>query len=232
MDRQHGNSGLVEDFLKLVPGRRHSSPRPMDGPEVMGLRPGVASTVCDGSEDDLELVRRCRAGDRSAWRALYDAQHGFVFRVARRLGTPVEETEDVVHEVFIVVLKQIEQFRGGRLTTWIYRITANTVSYRHRRRRTRRALVEMAQRVGLASPTTPEAVSSAASDARAVERILERMSPKKRAVFALFELEGLSGEEIAERERCPLNTVWSRLRHARQDFLRVGSKMGLLEEGP
>jgi len=138
----------------------------------------------------------------------------------------------VVHEVFIVVLKKIDQFRDGRFTTWLYRITANVVSHRHRKRRTRRALADMAQRIGLAGPPTPEDVSSAASDARAVEQILERLSPKKRAVFALFELEGLSGEEIAEREGCPVNTVWSRLRHAREDFCRIGSKMGLLEDTP
>jgi RNA polymerase sigma-70 factor (ECF subfamily) len=202
----------------------------MVGPEGMGLRPEVASSLDDAGEDDLEIVRRCRAGEPSAWRALYDAHHGFVFRVARRLGTPAEETEDVVHEVFIVVLKKIDHFQGGRFTTWIYRITANVVSHRHRKRRTRQALTDMAWRIGLAEPPTPEALSAAASDARAVEKILERMSPKKRAVFALFELEGLSGEEIAEREGCPLNTVWSRLRHAREDFCRIGSKMGLLED--
>ena len=201
----------------------------MKGAELIGPRPEVASALPLGSEGDLELARRCRAGQRSAWRALYDAHHGFVFRVARRLGTPAEETEDVVHEVFIVVLKRINQFQEGRLQTWIYRITANVVSHRHRKRRARQALTEMAQRIGLASPTTPEALSAAASDVRAVEMILERLSPKKRAVFALFELEGLSGEEIAEREGCPLNTVWSRLRHARKDFCRIGSKMGLLE---
>lgn len=220
---------MAEDFLKLLETSRHAPSRLMRGPELMGLRPEVASTVLDGSEDDLELARRCRAGQGSAWRALYDAHHGFVFRVARRLGTPADETEDVVHEVFIVILRRIDQFHEGRLQTWIYRITANVVSHRHRKRRTRRALTEMVERMGLASPPTPEAVSSAASDARAVERILERLSPKKRAVFALFELEGLSGEEIAEREGCPLNTVWSRLRHARDDFSRIGSKMGLLE---
>jgi len=104
------------------------------------------------------------------------------------------------------------------------------VSHRHRKRRTQRAIVDLAARVGLGSPPTPEATSLVASDARAVERVLERMSPKKRAVFALYELEGLSGEEIAEREGCPVNTVWSRLRHARIEFCRIGRRLGVIEE--
>ncbi len=197
---------------------------------MVGLQPGIASSVVDAVEEDYDLARRCQAGEPSAWRALYGAHHGFVFRVARRLGTPAEEIEDVVHEVFVVVLKKIDQFQEGRLTTWLYRITANVASHRHRKRRTRRALADMAQRVGLGEPPTPESLSAAASDARAVEQILERMSPKKRAVFALFELEGLSGEEIAEREGCPLNTVWSRLRHAREEFCRIANRMGVLED--
>ncbi len=229
MDGGHRRSGMAADFLKLARTPRHSPSRLMESPSGMGLGPAVALATCDATEDDLSIVRRCRAGEASAWRELYDAHHGFVFRVARRLGTPAEETEDVVHEVFIVVLKKIDDFHEGRFTTWIYRITANVVSHRHRKRRTRRAVAEMAQRIGLAEPPTPEAMSAAASDARAVEKILERMSKKKRAVFALYELEGLSGEEIAEREDCPLNTVWSRLRHARADFARIGAKMGLME---
>jgi RNA polymerase sigma-70 factor (ECF subfamily) len=59
--------------------------------------------------------------------------------------------------------------------------------------------------------------------------VLERMSPKKREVFALFELEGLSGDEISERIGVPVNTVWTRLHHARKDFLDIAKKLGVLE---
>jgi len=190
----------------------------------------VAAAAEPTAEDlELALIRRCRAADSSAWRALYEAHQPFVHRVARRLGTPSEEVEDVVHEVFMVVMAKLDRFQGGRFTTWLYRITANVSAHHHRKRRRRRVLQSWSERIGWASPPSPEALSSAASDARAVDAILERMSPKKREVFALFELEGLSGEEIAERVGCPINTVWSRLRHARQDFLRFGRRMGVLE---
>ena len=45
----------------------------------------------------LAVVERCRARDESAWKELYDANFDFVLRVARRLGTPESEAEDVVH---------------------------------------------------------------------------------------------------------------------------------------
>ena len=56
------------------------------------------------------------------------------------------------------------------------------------------------------------------------------MAPKKREVFAMFELEGLSGEQIAERIGCPVNTVWTRLHHARKDFLKNARRLGCLDE--
>jgi RNA polymerase sigma-70 factor (ECF subfamily) len=55
------------------------------------------------------------------------------------------------------------------------------------------------------------------------------MKPKHREVFALFELEGLSGEEISARVGCPVGTVWTRLHHARADFVRIGKKRGYVE---
>ena len=63
-----------------------------------------------------------------------------------------------------------------------------------------------------------------------MEGVLERMSPKKREVFALFELEGLSGEEIAARIGVPVNTVWTRLHHARREFIKIGRRLGVMEE--
>ena len=58
-------------------------------------------------------------------------------------------------------------------------------------------------------------------DERQFSEILARMAPKKREVLVLFEIEGLSGEAIAERVGCPLDTVWSRLYHARREFARL-----------
>lgn len=174
-------------------------------------------------------LARCRAQDQAAWKELYDAHFDFVYRVARRLGTPDEEAEDVVHDVFVVVFRKLDDFQEGRLTTWLYRITANVVSDRHRRRRVRRAFAALKIWVGSRETETPERVAERSSAQRAVDRVLEAMSPKKREVFVLYEIEGLSGEEIAERVDCPLNTVWTRLFHARKEFLAVAKRLGCLD---
>ena len=49
-------------------------------------------------------------------------------------------------------------------------------------------------------------------------RLLEGMTEKKRSVLVLFELEGYSGEEIAQLQGVPVDTVWTRLHHARREL--------------
>lgn len=161
---------------------------------------------------------------------VYQRHYEFVYRTARSLGTPEEEADDVAQEVFMVAFRRIEQFREGKMTTWLYRITANVSAHHHRKRARQRAVGAWRQRLGLGGPPCPEMQVLALRDGEAVDQILERMTPKKREVFALFELEELSGEEVAERVGIPIGTVWSRLRHGRIEFLRIGRKLGVLQE--
>jgi len=182
--------------------------------------------------DEHRLVRAAQGGDQAAFRALYDAHFDLVYRTCRRLGLPDADAEDAAQETFIVAARKLDRFSEGKLSTWLYRIAANLVSARHRRRRVREALTALWRRPE--EPVAPSAERSyeAREAARRVGEILATMAPKKREVFALFELEGLTGEEIAERVGCKVETVWTRLWHARRDFERIARKRGLLEEAP
>ena len=162
-------------------------------------------------------------------RSSNDRHFGFVYRVARRLGTPASELDDVCQETFLVAFRKLGDYGEGRFTTWLFRITANLVSERHRKRRVRATLSSWfglgAGADQLARPILPDAALLAREAEAIVSRVLERMAPKKREVLALFELEGLSGEEIAEHVGCRVETVWTRLHYARKDFERLASKL-------
>ena len=54
--------------------------------------------------------------------------------------------------------------------------------------------------------------------------LLQKMNEDRRSAFVLFEVEGLSGEEIARIQSVPLNTVWTRLHHARKEFFALAAK--------
>jgi RNA polymerase sigma-70 factor (ECF subfamily) len=107
------------------------------------------------------------------------------------------------------------------VTTWLYRIVSNRVASRVRRAQVRRALSAMWGGLtgeDLAEPRAPDAGLENAEASVVMERVLARMSPRKREVFMLYELEELPGETIAEMVGCSVATVWSRLFYARKEF--------------
>jgi RNA polymerase sigma-70 factor, ECF subfamily len=177
-----------------------------------------------GADDEVGLARE---GNPEAFRALYDAHFGFVLRTCLRLGVADADAEDAVQETFLVASRSLHQFREGRFSTWLYRIARNVALGRVRRRRVRDALLSLWLPRDDASAPAPDALFAQREEAQRVREVVARLAPKKREVFALYELEGLSGEEIAERVGCPLATVWTRLHHARRDFERLARKRGL-----
>ena len=175
-----------------------------------------------------DVLARCRQGDGSAWRDLYGAHFDFVYRSAWRLGADADELEDICQEVFVVAFRKLDAFVEGRFTTWLYRIVANLVAYRHRQRRFREVLRGLLGRQlqGATVELTPERAVEAQQDKAVVDAVLRRMAARKREVLVLFELESLTGEQVAELCGCKLETVWSRLHYARRDFGRILRKMG------
>jgi RNA polymerase sigma-70 factor (ECF subfamily) len=145
-----------------------------------------------------------------------------VARWVSQLGGPSADIEDLVQEVFLVVEKKLPSFRGsGKLTTWLYRITALVVRAHRRRLRIRNRFFGGAEAEGENVPTLAQGPLETLEQREAillVHRALDGISEKLRTVFILFELEGLSGEEIADVLGVQIGTVWVRLHRARQKF--------------
>jgi RNA polymerase sigma-70 factor (ECF subfamily) len=189
----------------------------------MTRRPATSSTLATSPIPDDELVDRCRMGDTAAWRSLYDRYSPSVHRFISALGIPVEEREDAAQDVFVAVYRSLARFRGeAQLSTWIYRIAARHAVRLGRRRRVREFLCTLAVREP-APPPAPDP-SERASQLHLLDRMLNKLNPKKRTVFVLFEIEGLRVDEIARVVGCPENTVWSRLHHARAEMLKMARR--------
>lgn len=188
---------------------------------------GASAAGASNANRDGELVARCVLGDGSAWRALYERHAPAVFRFIGALGVPLDEREDAAQDVFVAVYRSLPQFRGeAQLSTWIYRIAARHAGRLARRRRMR----DMLARVVSGEPSFVEPLpdpSERAAHILFLERLLARLAPKKRAVLVLFEIEGVPVEEIATIVGCPVNTVWSRLHHARAELLKLAQKSTL-----
>jgi RNA polymerase sigma-70 factor (ECF subfamily) len=184
--------------------------------------PGLNRVSPTARISDAELVARCCAGDRSAWRSLYERHAALVYRFLSALGIRDPEREDACQDVFLAVYRSLPSFRGeSQLSTWIYRITARTTGKLIQKRRLRNALAAMM----LSEPPLPlPDPSEETTRSLMLDRMLDRLHPKKRLVLVLFELEGIPVDEIARIADCPTNTVWSRLHHARLDLTKMAER--------
>jgi RNA polymerase sigma-70 factor (ECF subfamily) len=161
------------------------------------------------------------------FRSIYDEWFEPVSRWIRALGGLEADRDDIVQEVFLVVRRRLHAFDGVNPAGWLYRITRRQV--RDFRRRawvkhifTRRRVEE--------PDTLPHAAGGPAAALERKERqrilytLLGKMQEQRRATFVLFEIDGLSGEEIARIQSVPVNTVWTRLHHARKEFFALAAK--------
>ena len=153
----------------------------------------------------------------------------FVWRSARRLGAPEGTLDDVAQEVFVIVHRRLAQFEArSSLKTWLFGIVVNVVRAQRRRRpKTSPDAASSSRAVPETLPDTgpgPHETLARAEAARVVDCLLEALDDDKRAVFVLAELEEMPAPEIAAALGIPLNTVYSRLRLARQEFAIAGAR--------
>jgi RNA polymerase sigma-70 factor, ECF subfamily len=145
-----------------------------------------------------------------------------VSRWARAFGGLDADLDDLTQEVFLVVRRKLPAFDGKNLSGWLYRIAQRTVSDYRRRAWFRRLLPgkgrPKAEPESAAPPRDPAELFERREAERLLVQILGRMNETRRATFVLFEIEGYSGDEIAALEGVPVNTVWTRLHHARKEF--------------
>jgi RNA polymerase sigma-70 factor (ECF subfamily) len=158
---------------------------------------------------------------------MYEENFKFVWRAARRLGVAPADIDDVVQDVFVVAHRKLPWFAGrAQLKTWLYQILVGAVRHYFRARR---------RKPGHRPAPSPDDLLAlrdgrSGGPAEALERkdavrildgILAHLAAEKREVFVLAEIEQLSSVEIAEILAVNLNTIYSRLRAARQEFERA-----------
>lgn len=169
---------------------------------------------------DAELFTRTHNGDTGALGLLYDRYNRDVRRVILRLGVQTSDVDDLVQATFLEVLNCADRFDGrdsGK--PWLIGLAVMMV------RRHRRSFVRTAARIAhwASRPSggieTPEEFAQASQTATRAQNALNRLSPSKREAFVLLALEGLSGEVAAKSVGVPLQTIWTRLHHARRELL-------------
>ncbi len=162
--------------------------------------------------------------------ALYARHADTVARWVAHLAGPGADREALVHDVFVIALRRMPELDRARPTTWLYRVALNVVRNDRRRRKLRSWLSltpEHHETVASPAPGPDEAVMSGARRAL-VYRALDRLPEKQRTVLVMFELEGMTGAEIAEVLGIRPATVFVQIHRARAAFAKA---LGALDGG-
>ncbi len=178
---------------------------------------GAIEIATAAMEPEHELIERV-ARDREAFGAFYERYCPMLSAYVYRRTGDVHATEDLVADVFLIVIRKISGYRcrGIPVRFWLMRIATNVVN-RWARRQRRGALKSLK-----ADELIDESGSSSqgAGDEEHLQRALLSLPPRYQAVLALCHLEGLSGKEASAILGIREGTVRSRLARAR-DALRM-----------
>jgi RNA polymerase sigma-70 factor (ECF subfamily) len=195
-----------------------SPPDPLTQAE---MATALMRTATPDAPTDEELAAGCLAGDQEAWHVLYDRLFPQVERLVHAIGVRDADADDLCQEIFVLVHRGLRRFRGdARLTTWVYRIATREAIRFARGRRRRRSLLDLfARERKTALP--PDWSESDAGRRHYLRQLLDRLSPERRLVLVLFEIEGMPAPEIALLAGCAEKTVWTRLHRARLELEEI-----------
>jgi RNA polymerase sigma-70 factor (ECF subfamily) len=184
------------------------------------MKPGGAVVQSNRKMDDQAgraeagLVERARQGDQEAFRMLVDRHRDHAYGLALQITRSSDEAEDAAQEAFLRAWRALPGFRGeASFGTWLHRIVARRALDHALARRTR-AMRETEVEAAEALPC-PAFGERDFVLARRLERLMECLGARQRAVVTLFYREDRPVEEIASVLAMPENTVKTHLRRAR-----------------
>lgn len=200
-------------------GSRHAAPS-----SRLRCASGNRLPLVAAASDLSPLVDRARNGDNRAFDELVRLTYGDVYRLAVKLTGNEADASDVVQDTYVRAFRHLRRFRGdASFSTWLYRIASNCASsFLSRRGRHRYESLTVVDDIAATDPDDDPSLSAEASSLRAtVERALEQLPARLRAVVELRELEDLSHREIAERLGISESATKVRLHRARQTLRRL-----------
>ena len=167
---------------------------------------------------DEELVARSIGGDADSFNQLILRWERPIFALAYRTIGREEDARDVCQETFLRAFRALPSFRGqSKFSSWLYRIALNLC--RDWMRRERRTPVvqapedmDLIELAAAAEPSEPiENIVARKDLTRRVEQVMTLLPEEQRTAIVLKEYHGLTFQEIADLQGCPLSTVKTRL---------------------
>jgi len=174
--------------------------------------------------EDERLVARCQAGEREAFDELVARHQDRIYNLCFWMLHDRDEAADAAQDAFVRAFRALPNFRGeSAFSTWLHRIAVNvSLDASARRKKAPQSLSSVgsddddkpALDPADSSPG-PAEIAARRERRQLVRAALAELQEHHRVVLVLFDIEGRTYEEAAERLELPMGTIKSRLNRAR-----------------
>jgi RNA polymerase sigma-70 factor, ECF subfamily len=207
-------------FPRHLPGKEAE----MKGTQYIDPQPSESSYRGGSAAREVELIARIAQGDRKAFEELYGLYHRRLARFLTRLTKRYDVAEEVINDTFYIVWRKAGDFRGdSQPSTWILGIAY---------RKARNAFRSSSRILAVENPEAPPPPLTSEESLRTeelrdwlVHALVQLPVEQRLAVELCYEL-GYSCEEISTIMSCPVNTVKTRLFHARAKLQKLLPALG------
>lgn len=175
--------------------------------------------------DEQKLILEAQAGSKKALAELVKRYEKTIYSFAFKICRNPDKAENTMQETFLSMVKSLSQFdRKSKLSTWLYRITANHCLMEYRKRKHEYVSIDdedaLISEESVADWKNVPSFSAENKELKIVlDNAIQKLSPEYRIVFLLRDVEGLSTEETGNITELSVPAVKSRLHRARA-FLR------------
>lgn len=192
-----------------------------------GLMTDLAMRKARKKEEEQLLIEQAIQGDKEAFAFLYERYYSQVYAFCSRLLRGRFDVEDAVQQVFMEAWRSLNRFEGRSLfSTWLTKIAIHTCLSFHRK--AGRLMLNQHEVLDPYDQSTtylwgdeqriPDEEVFISERKVLVNKLLARMTPKKKVVFVMSDMHGMSAPEISVVLKIPDATVRTRLFHARREF--------------
>jgi RNA polymerase sigma-70 factor, ECF subfamily len=165
-----------------------------------------------------QLPKAIDRAQRSRLERMVAGDYRLIWRLLRRLGLPPAAADDGAQQVFLIAAERLADIQPGRERAFAYGTALRVAQTARRKLQRETPGLDVHDRTLQARGPDPEQQLTQQRTRDLLDRTLARLPLELRAVFVLFELEGLTSPEIAALSELPLGTVASRIRRAREQF--------------
>ena len=180
--------------------------------------------VVDSEEKKLtQIIVGCRENDPDSQKKLYKKYYGYVMAVALTYCAARDDADEVVNDCFMKVFDHIKSFDTSRpFKPWLRRIAVNTSIDKAR------ANKRFRNHVGIENnPQVSQYDVESDLNAKQIYKMLNRLPELLRFVFNMYEIEGYSHREIAEKLDIAESSSRTYLARAKSQLREIYNQMGV-----